>query len=400
MFFRRVQSPCSVIASGLLLGACVLRVGGAGGNTDRASNPSEEPELTVDAAPPAASMDAGAPALEPPSTDAEPLFDATPPKPPTIDAAPPIQVLDATWPTFDDAHVHDASSIDDAGAADAADAMPMACTLTGAYATEILFDVGWNQTTIAGFIPLLAAGTGQIRMVVRLDLGGPPESASARLTACGASLPDFKASNILIGTEHYAAVIPERAWESDQMPHPAFGLSFGCMAPGCALTTDPVVATFGARSNPNDVWPGRTGALAQITPVDHDGDGEPGVTFTSRGDGERNAQGAEYVHIPVGLSLNARAQEADVAFRVTGMFNGKVDSCNLYSGAVSAGSVEARAFGCRARREGSRATFDCASEQSAFLDQNLPAWQVRGGTFRALRVADGADCSAVREALR
>jgi hypothetical protein len=247
---------------------------------------------------------------------------------------------------------------------------------------------------------LLAAGTGQIRMVVRLDLGGTPERASVRLTACGATLPDFKASNILIGTEHYAAVLPESAWESDQMPHPIFGASFGCMAAGCALTTDSVVATFGARTNPNDVWPGREGPLGQITALDQDGDGHPGVTFVSRGDGERNAQGAAYVHIPVGLSLNARAQDVDIAYRITGMFNGKVDSCDLYSGVIASGSVEARAFGCRARRENSRTTFDCSSEQSAFLDQNLPAWQVLGGTFRALRVPDDASCSAVREALR
>jgi hypothetical protein len=399
MFLRRLQSPGSLIASGLLLGACMLRVGGAGSNTDRENEPSEQLEPPPDAAAPAP-LDAGAPQLEPPMFDAAAPFDAgRPTLAPTDSSISPIQRPDATPDEVVDAHAHDASPLGDAERPDA-DTLPTGCKLTGSYATEILFDVGWNQTTIAGFIPLLAAGTGQIRTVVRLDLGGSPERASARLTACGATLPDFRASNILIGTEHYAAVIPESAWESDQMPHPAFGLSFGCMAAGCALTTDPVVATFGARTNPNDVWPGRTGPLGQITPLDQDGDGHPGVTFVSRGDGERNAQGAAYVHIPVGLSLNARAQDADVAFRITGTFNGKVDSCDLYTGAVSSGSVEARAFGCRARRDNSRTTFDCASEQSAFLDQNLPAWQVRGGTFRVMRVADNASCSVVREALR
>jgi len=82
------------------------------------------------------------------------------------------------------------------------------------------------------------------------------------------------------------------------------------------------------------------------------------------------------------------------------VFNGKVDNCDLFTGVVSSGSVEARALGCRARRENGGASFDCSAAQSSFLDQNLPAWQVRGGTFRALRIAHDADCAAVRDALR
>jgi hypothetical protein len=382
---------------GLLLvsGACVLRVGGGG--SERGADAGDLPVSEVDAV--------------------NPLDAQTRDVPSTEDAA--VESLDAASAnTMRDAAVHDGEHADAAlfdaesaltdGANDGAvfvdgtalgDAAQM-CSLAGSFATELLFDVSWNQTTIAGIIPLLAAGTGKIRMTVRLDLGGTPESASARLTACGATLPDFKASNALIGTENYAAHIPERAWEHTGMPHPAFGLSFGCMAPGCALTTDHVVATFGARTLPDDVWPGRSGALKQIVPVDHDGDGHPAITFISRGENEKNPQGMSYMNIPVTWTLNARALEADIAFRITGMFNGKIEHCDLFSGVVSSGSVEARAVGCRAQRDNANTTFDCASDQSSFLDQNLPAWQVRGGAFRARRVSQDANCTAVRAALQ
>jgi hypothetical protein len=316
----------------------------------------------------------------------------------------------------DAAFAHDAEPLDgaagggDLGSTDgavqgdaalSAEAGTGACMLSGSFATELLFDVGWNQTTLAGIVPLLAAGTGQLRIVVRLDLGGSMENASARLTACGTRLPDFKASNALIGTEYYAAYVPDGAWDNAAMPHPAFGLSFGCAEPGCALTTDHVVATFGARTFPDDVWPGRTGPIKQLTPLDQDGDGHPGVTFVSRGADMRNALGVAYENIPVTWTLGERAPEADVAFRVTGVFTGKVAQCDLFTGVVSSGSVEARAVGCRVRRDNTSGPgAECAADQSSFLDQNLPDWQVRGGTFRARRVADDANCSVVRAALQ
>jgi hypothetical protein len=177
-------------------------------------------------------------------------------------------------------------------------------------------------------------------------------------------------------------------------------LSFGCPAAGCALSTEPVVATFGARTAPDDVWPGRSGPLRQITPVDPDADGRPAVLFVSRGEDERNAMGMPYVNIPITWTLGARAQTADIAFRITGVFNGKIDSCDSFTGVVSSGTVEARALGCRALRDNSNTPFDCSAEQSAFLDENLPAWQVRGGTFRVHRIAQEASCAAVRDALR
>jgi hypothetical protein len=398
---ERWHSPtCAAVATSLLLSACELQVTGAAPPDDGRR------EAELDAAASEVSHATERDGQEP----SAPLTDAADPdgQDGAQDTSSRDGATDADDAATDAAHVFDgAGGAGDAGAdaaaASDAGANPDAsseCSVSGSFATELLFDVGWNQTTLGGIVPLLAAGTGQIRMVVRLDLGGSPASASARLTACGTTLPDFKASNALIGTEYYAAYVPESAWEHSEMPHPAFGLSFGCTTPGCALTTDHVVATFGARAFPNDLWPGRTGAIDSLVPLDHDGDRQPAIKFVSRGKNEKNALGMAYIHIPVTWTLNARATEADIAFRITGVFTGKVEHCDLFSGVVSSGSVEARAVGCRALRDGSSTPFNCSSEQSTFLDQNLPAWQVRGGTFRARRVSAEADCTTVRSALR
>jgi hypothetical protein len=392
MFLRRMPVWLS------LLCACELQVTGGGGSPEPGTNVENAPahevdekdQLDADAAEGAREVDAAS-AEEDDAATANDAHDAA--------GRDTASTLDAA---HSDGTIDAGAGGEDAARADAAsgDAASESCSLTGPFATEVLFDVTWNQTTLAGIVPLLAAGSGQIRITVRLDLGGSPDNASARLTACGARLPDFKASNALIGTEYYAAYIPDSAWDSPQMPHPAFGLAFGCTGAGCALTTDHVVATFGARTFPDDVWPGRTGALEQIVPLDQDGDGQPAITFVSRGENEKNALGMAYVNIPVTWTLGARATDADVAYRVTGVFSGKIEHCDLLSGVVSSGSVEARAVGCRTRRQGASTAAACTAEQSDFLDQNLPAWQVRGGTFRARRVAEGANCSAVRAALQ
>jgi hypothetical protein len=130
-------------------------------------------------------------------------------------------------------------------------------------------------------------------------------------------------------------------------------------------------------------------------PVDHDEDDRPAITFVSRGMDERTKAGMRYDHIPVTWTLGTRASHAEIAFRVTGVFAGKIDTCDLFTGIVSEGSVEARAVGCRAR-DGSGEESDCSNAETSFLDQNLPAWRVRAGTFTALRLPEEVDCATVR----
>lgn len=314
------------------------------------------------------------------------------------DAAPP-ELDDATLPSPLADAAQDAGSTEDADTLTEAGPTPDAggdCVLDGAFGVEVLFDVSWNATTLGGIVPLLEAGTGQIRVLARLDLRGGGLKSRALVTSCGATMPDFTVGNWLVGTEYYAAYIPESSWDQPSMPRWDLGWEVGCNQPGCSILTDVLAAVVGARSAAGDVWPGRTGSLSAIVPVDHDVDGYPAITMVSRDSSTQTEDGVPYDLIPVTWTLLNRATLAFVPFRVTGQFHGKLDTCDAFSGVVSNGSVEARCVGCLARPEGQTRDQPCSDAEASFLDANLPDWSVSGGTWRARRVPDGASCSAVR----
>jgi hypothetical protein len=322
------------------------------------------------------------------------------PAPPGHDAAP-----DATLPQGDAAPgeldaAPDALSPSDAEAdatlVDAAtEAGTERCSLDGVFAVEVLFDAEWNGTTLAGIVPLLKPGAGQIQIIARLDLRGGGLQSRGLVSACGAVMPDFTAGNILVGNENYAGYFPDEGWDAPSMPRWDLGWQVGCDQPGCSLDTELLVATIGAR-NAGDIWPGRKGPISNIVPLDHDGDGHPAVTIGSRGPDERNAAGVPYKLIPVTWTLTERSPRAFVPVRVMGEFHGKLDSCDELSGVVTAGSVEARCVGCVKVTDGQSQESACSPQEATFMDENLPDWMVTSGTWRARRVPATAECGALR----
>jgi hypothetical protein len=268
--------------------------------------------------------------------------------------------------------------------------------LRGTFSAEVNFDVQWKGTTLSGVIPVLAAGTGRIRVIVRMDsddMGGP---ASSRLHACMGELPDFAAS-WLIG-EVYSGYIPNSAWDKPAMPQWDLSWSYACRQPGCALSSSPIVVTLGARATAQDVWPGRKGPIEQIVSVDHDDDAMQGITFLTRGPDEFAPNGKAYDPPPVTWTLDARAVKLGLAFQIQASVQAALTTCDSFSGSISNARVEARALTCTARKNQQNAETPCTKSQAEFMDENLPNWTVTGGTVRARRVSPNADCKAVRAA--
>jgi hypothetical protein len=345
----------------------------------------------ADAAPPGSG---GSDASQLPGPDAGPELDASAPdasrlpedaSAPPIDGAQDASAVDAALPPVEASVPPDASTD---------------CRLEGSFAVEVLFDVDWNGTTLAGIVPLLEAGSGRIRVTARLDLRGGALRSRALVTACGAVMPDFTAGNWLVGTENYAGYIPDETWDKPAMPRWDLGWEVGCTQPGCSFATDLLVAVIGARGAAGDVWPGRKGPISAIMPLDHDADGDPAITLGSRDSDVRNPDGVPYKLIPVTWTLATRSPRAFIPFRMTGEFHGKLDSCDALSGVITTGTVEARCVGCVARDEGQTREQPCTDAQATFLDANLPDWRVSGGTWRARRIPDDASCSSVRALLR
>jgi hypothetical protein len=388
--------------------ACSLETPGGREPRGEPSPVTADAQARADAASVAPSVDAEGPYPDDPEAGSGPADAAAADAAAMIDAS--VEPRDANAPPVADA-ARDASPLDvdaaeagptpaDAGSDAAAPDAAGGCRLEGSFAVEVLFDVSWNGTTLAGIVPLLKPGTGKIQMIARIDLRGGALRSRASVTSCGARMPDFTAGNWLVGNENYAGYIPDEAWDSPSMPRWELAWDVGCDRPGCSIETDLLDAIIGARSAPGDVWPGRNGPLSAVLPLDHDEDGDPAITLGSRDSNERNPDGVPYRLIPVTWTLLTRSPRAFIPFRVTGEFHGKLDTCDTFSGVVSEGSVEARCVGCMARNEGQSRERECEPQEVLFLDQNLPDWAVSGGTWRARRVADDANCSAVRAAMR
>jgi hypothetical protein len=325
--------------------------------------------------------------------DAAAMLDATP-------GAPDAAVTDASVSDSGalDSGVSDTgiadSGLADSGDSSSVDSGPAECSLAGTYSAEVVLDVKWRAETIFGLIPVIAAGSGQIRFLLRMDSDASGDLAHAKLRSCRGELPDFAGS--FLTDELYSAHIPDAAWEAPAMPSWDLNWNVACRKPGCSVNLDSVVVTLGA--TPGTAWPGRTGSLSTVVSADHDGDGFPGVSYTMRGPPEKNAAGKAYSHPPVTFSLSTRATELQLAFQLRAQVQGKLTSCDAITAGFTQAAVEARAIGCRTRKNATAPVLACDADQIAFVDDNLPNWTVTGGSMRIKRVAASASCAAIRAA--
>jgi hypothetical protein len=263
------------------------------------------------------------------------------------------------------------------------DAGPVGCPIDGRYGVEVTFDVSWVGTQFASIVPIISPGEGKLSFVVIGDLREGTNATELSFRACQASVPEFVST---LPQEHYAVRFSNAVWDNPGMPI-YHGQSTRCREPGCTFQSTPIHALIGsALSDPLASWP--TSASAGQWP-DHDGDGRPGVAAFMLGP---NAGGSiEYP--PVDLFGLRRVQKLDLGMRVNLTLDGKRDSCDKISGQIQDGSLETRGLDCVATSRPMR----CTSDELRFLDDNLPAWTVRQGTFRGMRLGENAECEDVRQ---
>lgn len=404
----------AALACAALLSACVLD---ASGTAHRGQEPSP---VAADAEPPApvapsspsdaGELDAAPRDARMASVDAAPVDGARPAQGDggvDVEAGSPggdaSAASDATS-TFDGASGEDANTPSSDGGRDAAppaiDAAtpPGECNVDGQFALQVDYDVSWRGTVLAGVIPLLRAGAGKIRIWALLEMR--ERGGRARLHGCGTVLPDFASGNPRVGNETYGSYIPSETWERSAMPRFDSRWQLGCHSAGCSVTSDPFVATVGARVNGNSPWPGPNGSLANLILVDHDEDGLPGITLRTRTPNERTASGTPYTEPPLTWTTSVRATRLIMALQIALQLDGALNSCDVIAGTVRAGRVENRVVNCFGRSSnGAGGETPCSPEQARFADENLPEWTVNTGTFRAQRVPTGSTCSDIRAAL-
>jgi len=277
----------------------------------------------------------------------------------------------------------------------ATDATGSVCDLqTGTWASRLTIDVSWAPQGLMGVI--LAPGNGRIRQWTKstrtLRSGGVLDTT----VVCGVELPDFSGTQIA-GAETYGVTFPDALFDDGHLPTFAVSATIRGAGAGATYRSDAAAALLGlTMADPTtDAWP-----TPVNTVVDSDRDGHPGVTIAM-------AAGGTYSDAPVDGFKTARADHLYVVIRQVTIISAVAMDCDHFSGTVTipvlsseggAGkyAIDSHVVGCGLVNDGGA----CDPTQTAFVDATQPVFSPSGSTqFTSVRLADGAGCSAVRQAL-
>ncbi len=250
-----------------------------------------------------------------------------------------------------------------------------ACDLDMDIGIRLGVDVSWP----GGIAVLEGSGAIDIWLLGHLSPNGTDIALSGQV--CRIDLPDFE-TGILAGNETYGTLFPDSVWIQPNMPLIDAVATVSSSDPGAEIHLERGGVVLGATMDDplNGAWPGSWNGLMG---VDHDGDGNPGITASAKVGGNY-----AFPRIDI-LNSNARAESLWIASRTLMEFMGTVDDCDSASGEAFI-TMENHNMGCNVLGGGT-----CTDGQTTTLDNNLPQFQVNGGNFDLVRLPDGAACTDV-----
>jgi len=248
------------------------------------------------------------------------------------------------------------------------------CPTDYVVATHIVINVSWDSTLV------LASGSGQVHVWTKSHFVENGNTATLDSQSCGSVLPTITTS-AAAGSEKILPEIPDTTWDAPNMPH-FIGTA---TRSGDNVNIDPGVALVGlSMSNPTATWP----SASSIMGVDHDGDGQLGITAVAKVDSGYSAP-------PANLFKTARADKLYLAIRNVMTLSSAVPGCPAtYSGTALVSKFENHVIGCHIKGGG-----ECTGTQSQFEDDNRTVYKLGSATFTSQRVDSAATCADVRAAL-
>lgn len=256
-----------------------------------------------------------------------------------------------------------------------------ACDLSGTYALESVAQVDWPATSF------IAAGSGVARSWGKLKLVHAGNSLTGTLTQCGNDGgPHF--NHKILTDEWYNLDFPSLIFDRATKYLPLTAqvvVTLSGDAPGAALRLPDTAVLLGAQmSDPlNDPWPASS---AQLTAVDMDEDGKPGVTAifsTANGD----------TRPPTSVSNTEHADRAYVANRIVFSLDGRLNSCTESKGTVNVKYLNWRLFGCH----DDGASGECDASEVSTLDRlSMPQAQATSASYTLIKIPDTTTCADIR----
>jgi hypothetical protein len=250
-----------------------------------------------------------------------------------------------------------------------------ACPAKFTTASHMQLPVSWPGTI--GFL----AGEGFLQAWAKTTYTRTADGMATESVLCGAAFPVVD-TTFLLGQIKLANDFPASAFDQPTMPRAQgratwqdgkFILEVGAAVLGATL------------SDASGAWPTREALM----PVDHDGDGKPGLTVFPRKDPPFGLPPGDLL---MTTQLDTMYTASRMVFRLTGTSEG----CS----AAAQGELEALAFnytvvGCHIAGRG-----DCGESQLNLVENQSPVFTPKsGGQWRSVPIAESASCAEVRAAL-
>ncbi|HVU05640.1 MAG TPA: hypothetical protein VHE30_28020 [Polyangiaceae bacterium] len=266
------------------------------------------------------------------------------------------------------------------------------CSFTGTWGTFVTVPVNWPG---APFVLLEGQGT-----IMQWTLSHRVQDSLLELhetvVACSIFLPDLQGS-VLTSNQKFGIRFPNEIFDRGVAPPWPFHTTAYLATDHVEYDTE-LIATLTGITLPNpttDAWP--------VPPSnssfrDDDQDGSPGVTVNAVDPGTDPSYNFPPVGLPQFLGDYPRARTIDIVSRSVAKLHGTVTNCDELNGSVAiqvlAGTpaINSTVIGC-VRSDGQT----CVQAEADFLNQNRPQFTPTGlGTFKSVRLAEGATCADVR----
>ncbi len=275
----------------------------------------------------------------------------------------------------------------DGGGVDASTGTPQNCeTLTEAtVGAHITANVSWPATTGVN------AGTGVVHIWTLSDLSFDDDgNATGTVRPCGSVIPVLEAAD-LVGGGMILTEIPDSVWDQPDIPVVGVTGTISGQDVGDTISMNPVASVVGVTMDDpmNGAWP-QTGN--ELTGVDHDGSGQPGITSIPRGDAPYRLPPLDLIGAL--LPDGARGDTLYLGTRIVMEIEGTRDTCTSAKGAAIVHKFDNHIIGCHVKDGG-----ECTPDQANFVDSNRTVFAVSDASYEMKQIAAGATCADVRAAL-
>jgi hypothetical protein len=279
------------------------------------------------------------------------------------------------------------------------------CDPTGNFAVRVTADAAWGGRS-GGFAALTDDGRGKILVYLLLKIEGvdpATKALSVHGRVCGVRFPPFYSTTLC---ESYQPVFPDTIWEAQDVPKLPLTGRYECNAGSCVISVDPYTYLLGFdMQNREAPWPDASQTTKLTCPLgsgaacfpDHDDDMRPGVQINLPTTGKVVSQtssctsGYQIRGAPLSASVAAifngvrRADRLLLGARMKVGTSVRIGAdCMTARGSALAEYVNSRAYGCLV--EPGTTNFPspivagktqlCASDEAAFVDANLPVYDM------------------------